>query len=184
MAELARQEHWLLSVSADNSLSAKPINAGSPVHTFTYGVDLVALAKVVSTPSESSPTVVGTGAATSQGSHAWSWLSKSRAVASSGAAPIINAGSIRDAELAASRLNHHQQRVESAANPVRLRTNAIHPVLPGDSFAISGTAEADGSYIAARVLLRFDREQGFITDIQGFSIAAAGGLLGALGGLF
>ncbi len=73
---LARSSGFLAFVDGEGGLHFGPPSAGAAVATFTYGVDLLALSVEDSAPGLLAATVVGEGAAGSEGGDAWAWLLK------------------------------------------------------------------------------------------------------------
>ena len=76
IAELAAKSGLLAGISGEGKLNFKAAPAAAAKKTFRYGVDIVQMSTTYSQPSLNKITLIGAGAAGSQGADAWSWLIK------------------------------------------------------------------------------------------------------------
>ena len=132
VATLARTSGFFATVDGQGSLVFGPSQT-TPAKKFGYGVDILALEVAESAPLAARLTVVGEGAAGSQGSDAWSWLIKDpAAVAASAGLPgrVLSPGparSKRREERGRRRLRRERSRSPSQAgcsSPARPRSFA------------------------------------------------------------
>ncbi|MBI3953338.1 MAG: hypothetical protein HY330_02380 [Chloroflexi bacterium] len=187
IAALARRSGFVAYVTPEDKLSFLPLAEGQPVQTFAYGTDVLSLQLSETTPAVGALTVVGEGAAGSQGQEAWSWLAKdpSAVRGSSGtAAPEL---SLADASLRsrdAAQGAAEGQLALSALTGVtgRLLVPGAPSVAVGATIAVEGAPQEalNGTCVARGVRHSFSKRRGFTTTIW-FSQGAGGGL--GLGGL-
>lgn len=186
--EICRQQNWLFYASGDGGLNAHALAAGDANKTFAYGVDIIELQHWQRLPSLTGSKVIGGGAATSQGKDAWSWLTKEpRVLTESGdGRPVFARQALRDVPGTQAYAGYLSAQDQANSHRVRLRTIAAPEVLTGSAFGISGAphSAANGTFVADRVVISFDRTDGYISLIEGFNRDAAGSsALGALGDL-
>ena len=166
VAELARASGCLAYVTPDGEVTMAPPPAGPPAATFTYGVDVLELAAGPRAPIVGAVTVIGEGAAGSQGADAWSWLVKDpAAVTGSG-------GSGSPERLRSEPGLRSTAAVQGAALGVPAGDVAGHvlvagaqAVAVGSAIAISG-AGVDGGLVVHGVRHRLSRRDGFTTRIR------------------
>lgn len=185
---LSEQQNWLCYVDADGLLNAHRAGSDDPARTFAYGVDLIELEHRTLTAPLAGIRVIGGGAATGNGADAWNWLSKTPGAGGEAGdgSRVVAQQALRDAPGAQGYADYLMARGTRAGNRVWLQTAAAPEVLPGRAFGISGApaANADGVYLAERVVIGFDRQRGFISTIEGCSRdAATGDGAGLPGGL-
>src|ERR1035438_9703563 len=105
IAALARKNDFVAWFTAEGKLSFGPADAGSPVATFTYGKDILALEVVSADPAYGTVSAVGEGAAGTQGNDAWAWILKDASAVTSQAGSgdpqrLLVDGSLRTADAA------------------------------------------------------------------------------------
>ena len=172
VAALARVCGFFATVDAQGGLVFGPAQT-TPVKTFTYGVDILALQAAESAPSFGKVTVVGEGAAGSQGSDAWSWLLKDpaaiTATAGSGTPErLVQDSSLRSKSAAQSAADAASARARSLAGAGRLVVPGTPEIVPGGSVEIKGAPDAalNGVRTAHVVRHRFAKSAGFVTTID------------------
>jgi phage protein D len=172
IARLAALAGFAAWSDADSGIHFGPLQAGSPVQTFTYGQDVLELEAFQSPPSPAAVTVVGDGAAGSKGADAWSWnlkdISPLRASAGSGdPAVLVERGAIRSAEAAGAA-------AEGIAANARLGTLTARLLVPGAPKAAVGTTVAvasapddtlNGSWLVRGVRHRLVKARGYTTQL-------------------
>lgn len=194
VAALARSHGFRAFFSPDGKLNFKPVEAGQPVQTFTYGEDVLALELTSAVPAAGGVTVIGEGAAGSNGADAWSWLLKdaspATAQAGDGAPPILRAdASLRSADAARSAAEAVVAAVRGATLSGWLLTAGAPAVAAGSTIEIAGAPQQalNGVCLVDRVVHRFAKSGGFTTRIffrqAGAGSGAGGGLLDLARGL-
>jgi hypothetical protein len=195
IAALARSNGFLAFFSPEGKLSFTSVEPGQPVQTFTYGQDILALQFTTSVASGGQATVIGEGAAGSNGSDTWSWLLKDISAVKSLSGQGDPGRFIVDGSLRSS--GGSQTAADSAAAAVAAGTVSgwlLSPGAPavtvGSTISITGAPQdaLNGDCIVQRVKHRFGKRSGFVTFTY-FAQAAAGGggaagsLLSAVKGL-
>jgi len=172
VAALARVCGFFATVDARGSLLFEPAQT-TPVKTFTYGVDVLALRAAESAPSFGKVTVVGEGAAGSQGSDAWSWLLKDAAAVTATAGSgqperLAQDSSLRSKSAAQTAADAASARAKSLAGTGRLVVPGTPEVVPGSSVEIKGAPDAklNGVRTVHVVRHRFAKSAGFVTTID------------------
>lgn len=193
IARFARVSGHQARITVDNELDFAPADDGEAVQTFTYGVDVLLLERREAAASFDNVTMVGEGAAGSDGKNAWNWLVKQSSAITGSAGDGAHAraftdGSLRSAEAARSAAQALAAAAVRAATVGTLIVPGAPRVVPASSIAIAGSNDGtfDGSYFVSRVRHVFSKRTGFRTHITfagGTGGSAAGGLLGAIGGL-
>lgn len=191
LAELARQNNFAAWFTTAGKLLFAPLTAGEPVATFTYGADLLAFQLNEALPV-AGVTVVGEGAAGSQGSKAWSWLVKDAAAVTSSAgdasaARLVSVPGLRTGNLVQSTATGLANFGSLGQVSGRLLVPGAPAVTVGSTIEVTAAPDpaANGRFLVQRVRHDFARYQGFTTLIH-FAKAGegGGGLAGVLGGLF
>jgi len=166
VAELARLSGCLAYVTPDGELVMAPPPAGPPASTFAYGVDVLALAAGPRAGAVGAVTVIGEGAAGSQGADAWNWLVKDPAAVTG------TGGSGAPERLRSEPALRGTAAVQAAALGVPAGDVAGHVlvvgapgVAVGAAIAITG-AGVDGALVVHGVRHRFARREGFTTRIR------------------
>lgn len=192
VAELARQNNFAAWFTPDGALLFAPFAEGEPVATFTYGDNLLALQMNEAPAGFDAATVIGEGAAGSQGAKAWSWLVKDPAAvtgtAGAGAVQrLINAPGLRTSDLAQTTATGVLNRVSMDKVSGRLLAVGAPAITIGSTIEITNApqAPANGRFLVQRLRHTFTRQQGFTTLIHFIKAGEGdgGGLLGALGSL-
>jgi len=183
---IARQQNWLCYDGPEGKLNAHKLTAGEVAKTFAYGSDVMELHHWKKNSGLEGAKVIGSGAATSNGSSAWSWLTKEpKVVSESGTGiPVVPSRALRDNPGAQGMLDRLLAEDQQKTNRVRIKTGAAPEVRVGSLFEITEAPnDANGRYFADQIILEFDRENGFVSIVEGFSESASSGGLGGLGGL-
>jgi hypothetical protein len=184
LAELARRSGLLCWVTPAGEVAFAAVTPGSPAQTFAYGTDLLALEACEAPPVLGAVTVVGEGAAGSNGQQAWGWLAKDPApvtgkVGSGASERGFRDGALRSSQAAAAAARS----LSDAAGRGAVKATALVPgaaaVGVGATVSLSGCpqAELDGEYLVVRVLHRYAKGEGFTTRLR---LAGLGGGSGGL----
>lgn len=179
---------WISTLAAYSACHAWVDNAGS-VHvkagggpataSFSYGNDILSLHHSQATPQAGKITVIGEGAAGSQGSQAWSWLSKktsgiSAQQGSSGgqhqqSQRQQSQPALRNVSAAQSSARFWQQQLSAQATRILLSVPGNAALAVGVTISVSGCPQGrgDGDYLVTRVRHVYEKKQGFISHIEG-----------------
>ncbi|MCP4765237.1 MAG: hypothetical protein GY875_03110 [Gammaproteobacteria bacterium] len=185
---LCAQQNWLCFCGPDGKLNAQSVAAADAAKSFAYGSDIIEMEHGTRLAALSGLKVIGGGAASSNGADAWNWLTKDPKALSETGEPgrVVAMRALRDAQAAQSFGESLVAQDAQQTSYLRLLTSAAPEVLPGNAFSVEGvpTGTTDGTYVAERVVISFDRSQGFQSRIEGFNRdAVSAGALGAPGGL-
>jgi phage protein D len=191
IASLARKCGFLAYVTPAGELSFAPPSAGGQaIQTFTYGVDILALEVTEGEPPLGAVTIVGEGAAGSQGQDAWSWLIKDPSAVkgtagSGGPARIVSDPSLRSAAAAQQAADGAAAAAAALATMGTLLAPGAPAVAVGLTIEIASAPEdsLNGTYMVRAVRHRYDKDAGFTTLIQFSATPSASGAAGLLGGL-
>lgn len=192
LADLARQNNFAAWFTTAGKLVFAPLTAGEPVATFTYGADLLAFQLNEAPSPVAGVTVVGEGAAGSQGAKAWSWLVKDPAAVTSSAgdasaARLVSAAGLRTGALVQSTATGLSNFGSLGQVSGRLLVPGAPAVTVGSTIEVVEAPDpaANGRFLVQRVRHDFARQQGFTTLIH-FAKAGEGGssLVGVVSGLF
>lgn len=172
MAELAADAGAWLWLDGDGKVNCQP--AGGPVvRSYGYGTDLLDLRFVERNTLPGTVTVVGEGAAGSQGSQAWSRLVKDsqavRAQAGQGDPRFMwQRGALRSLAAAQTAAGGWSDAARQQQITVEVRVPGSPELLPGQLFNLKACprGEGDGDYLLHRVRHRYDRH-GFLTELTG-----------------
>lgn len=174
IARLARDSGLQAWFDAEGKLNFKTVVAGAPAASFRYGESLLALEFGERRAPWEQVDVVGEGAAGSQGSQAWSWLSKQRSnVAATGGsgsvAAIRSEASLRSMADAQGSARALAERGSKRAQSVRVRVPGNAALGPGDVISLSDCpgGRGDGQYLLWRIQHRFDKRSGFTSWLEG-----------------
>lgn len=192
LAELAQQNDFAAWLTPHDQLTFAPLTEGDPVATFTYGDNLLALQMNEATPVFNGATVIGEGAAGSQGAQAWSWLVKepSSMTGEAGDDPaqrLVAAPGLRTRDLAKHTAAGLVNRGTQLKVTGRLLAVGAPMVTVGSTIDIANAPQslANGRFLVQRVRHDLTRQQGFMTFISFVKISDGDGdLASALGGLF
>jgi hypothetical protein len=193
IAVLARKCNFIAYFSPEGKLNFVPFSPGSPVQTFTYAVDILALEITESTPPVGEVTLVGEGAAGSQGSDAWSWLVKDPTTVTGTAGdgdpkrPGIDA-SLRSSDAAQSAALGEASAASLTQTVGRITVPGAPLVTLGSVIEIADAPQdsLNGQCFVRRVRHSYSKRSGFVTRIDFGKIGEGGGLgglLSAVGGL-
>jgi hypothetical protein len=179
ISELAQMSGAFAWVDGDGLVQLKP-GGGPAVATFTYGADLLALQHQASVPVAAQTSVLGEGAAGSQGSQAWSWLSKKRsAIAAqqgSGEARQQNQPALRNLAGVQGSAQRWLDQLTAQGERIRITVPGNTDVQLASTFSVASCPQGrgDGDYVATRIGHRYDKRAGFVTLLEGQR--AGGGL--------
>jgi phage protein D len=189
IAALARNNGFAAFFSPAGKLHFKPVAAGQPAVTFTYGADVLALELASGVPAAGQVTVVGEGAAGSNGSDAWSWLLKDASAVTSQSGQgdpqrLVTDASLRSSSAAQTAAGSIAAAAGAAAASGWILTPGAPAVFPGSTIEIAGAPQnaLNGTCLVVRVRHRFSKRGGF-TSLICFTQAGAGaggGLAGSL----
>lgn len=183
---LARKCNFVAYFTPEGKLDFVPYSPGSPVQTFTYAVDILALDISEAIPGTGLVTLIGDGAAGSGG--AWNWLVKDP-TSVTGTAGTGSPERLRsDASLRSS--DAARTAAEGEANAAGLMRVVGELTVPGAPAVTVGSVieiaaapqdTLNGQCFVRRVRHTYSKQRGFITRIAFSHIGAGGG--GLLGGL-
>ena len=167
LAELAGFEAWF---DADGSLHFGPFQAGSPAQTFTYGQDVLVLDAVEAPPAAGAVTVVGDGAAGSNGSDAWSWnlkdASQLKGAAGSGdPALLVQLGAVRSADAASAAAAGIAAKAKLGGLTARLVVPGAPKAAVGSTVAVANAPDStlNGSWLVRATRHRLVKSRGYTT---------------------
>ena len=197
IATLAEKSGLLACIDGEGKLQFREAPGSAPEQTFHYGVDILQLRLQRSEPPLQQLTLIGAGAAGSQGSDAWSWLVKDpqsiSATVGEGASVRLQADpSLRSSDAvqqaAAGKLFFARQR----ALKVRLLVLGAPNIRAGSKIEIADAPQPEwnGTAVVESVRHQYSKLKGFTSDITALLESAdnsmdslLAGALGALGGL-
>ena len=193
IALLAEKSGLIAFISAANKLNFATPESGQATRTFNYGADLIRINVINTTPTVDQLTVVGAGAAGSQGSDAWNWLVKDPQSITATAGEGKNSRIVTDAGLrsteavqqaAAGKLFYAHQRSSKAS----LTVVGAAEIIAGSKIEIAGVPQdtLNGSAIVESARHQYSKHKGFITELDVLMETGEGlgsSLSGALGGL-
>lgn len=170
-AALAAHADLLVWTDGEGALRAsKP--GGPPLRTYKHAQDLLAIEHRAGSAALGALTVVGEGAAGSQGADAWSWLAKDPqgvlAQAGSGdPARLVRDASLRSAQGVRSAAQAAARRAVAGARRVRLRVLGSPDLIPGAAVGVQGSpgGAGDGTWVIHSALHRYARG-GYVTQLE------------------
>ena len=188
IADLAAKSGFLARFAPDGSLDVGPASEGSPAQSFTFAQDVLALDAAEQPPAAGAITVVGEGAAGSQGDAAWSWLVKDPSgvtgTAGSGdPARLVRDHSLRTLDAASGAAEAASATAAAGAMTARLLVPGAPKATVGATVAVTGTPDGtlDGTYVVRGVRHRYAKREGFTSLLLlGRGGGAAGGGLASL----
>jgi hypothetical protein len=194
VAALARSSGFVASCTPTGKLAFGPAADGEPVQTFTYGGDVLSLESFEAPPSAGEVTVIGEGAAGSQGSDAWNWLIKdpSGVKGTSGSGDpkrLVSDGALRSQEAAQGAADAASAAATASTATARLLVAGAPKAVVGSAVAVSGAPDDsfNGTWVVRGVRHRYAKRAGFTTLLlvskAGGGAGGLGGLAGAIGGL-
>lgn len=177
---LARSSGCLVFFDGDGKLHfVTP--GGSPAATFTYGDNLLDLRTREGEALPGGFTVVGEGAAGSEGSEAWSWLLKDPAAvtAEAGGDPVrrLSEPALRSTDAATTAAEGRTAAAARLAVTGTLLAPGTPEAMPGVTVEVAGSPGAgqDGEYLVSSVRHTLSKARGFMSEIRIRREAAAGG---------
>lgn len=189
IGELARRCGFVASIGPDGKLGFAPAPAGSPVATFNYAVDVLALEVTDAAADLGAVTSLGEGAAGSEGRDAWAWLIKDVSAVTGSAGSglperVFSDGALRSRDAASAAATALAEAAAAGRKVGRLRVPGSPEVTVGSLIEIAGaTSPLNGQFVVRRVRHRFEKRAGFTTEMVAVGAEGGGGLLGELGGL-
>lgn len=177
MAALAAHSGCHAWIDSSGAVQVKA-GGGPAAATFCYGSDILGFQHSTVTPQAAKVTVIGEGAAGSQGSQAWSWLSKKTSGISAkqgvtGDARQQTSPLLRNASAAQSSARFWQQQLKAQATRIRLTVPGNATLAVGATIKVSDCPKGrgDGEYLLTRVRHVYEKKQGFVSLLD----AQAGG---------
>jgi hypothetical protein len=193
VADLAAKSGFLARFAADGSLDFGAASEGEPAQTFAFAQDVLALDAAERPPAAGAITVVGEGAAGTQGDAAWSWLVKDPSgvtgTAGSGdPARLLRVRSLRTSDAAGGAAEAAAATAASGATTARLLVPGAPKATVGATVAVQGTPDGglDGNYVVRGVRHRYAKREGFTSLLlltRSGDAAGGGGLASLVGGL-
>jgi hypothetical protein len=194
VAALARASGFVAACTPAGKLLFGPTADGEPVQTFSYGGDVLSLESFETPPSAGAVTVIGEGAAGSQGSDAWSWLVKdpSGVTGSSGSgdpARLVSDASLRSSDAAQGAAAGIVAAAGAGAATAHLLVAGAPKAVISGAVAVSGSPDdsLNGNWVVRGLRHRYTKRGGFTTLLlvskAGGGAGGLGGLVGAVGGL-
>jgi phage protein D len=172
VATLARLCGFLAYVATDGSLMFGAPVGGAPVQQFAYAVDVLSIEFTAASPLVGGVSVIGEGAAGSQGTDAWAWFIKDPAAVTgtAGSGPperLVERAAARSSDAASMAASSASQAFARADTTGRLLVPGAPAVAVGSSIAIvdAPQAELNGSGLVLGVRHRYSRDSGFTSHI-------------------
>lgn len=172
VAALARACGFVANVDTAGGLVFGPPQT-TPAQKFTYGADVLALQAARSTPSLGAVTVVGEGAAGSEGSDAWNWLlhdsaGVTRTAGSGEPKRLVQDPSLRSADAVQTAADGAAAAAQSVVVTGRVVVPGAPDVTAGSTIEITGApdAELNGVCGVRSLRHRFAKRGGFVTTID------------------
>lgn len=191
IALLARESGFIAHITAEGKLRYAPFNAGQPVQSFAYGVDILAIAVTESARPPGEVHMIGEGAAGNGGQAAWSHLLKDAAAVTerfgSGApARVLARPALRSTAAVRAAATAEDTARDAATRTGWLLAPGAPAVTPGSAFEVTGApaAATNGMWLAQKIRHRYSKSEGFTTLIEIRKVGESGsGVLDLLGGL-
>jgi hypothetical protein len=191
--ELATRDGLDVYVDPDNKLNLKKFNKSSADHTFYYGIDILDLCLANWEPAIDHVRVYGESPASNQGSDTWHWLVKDgtpfQSDVGDGARLLaLQDRAVRTKDAADQFATAKYGAITDQATWGRLKLLGNPTVQVADAIEIVGAPppQLNGLFKVTSVRHVLSKQRGYLTYV-GFTgqggAQAAGGLLGALGGL-
>ena len=172
IALLAEKSGLIAFITADNKLNFAESESGEATKTFTYGADLIHIKVINTLPKIDKLTVVGAGAAGSQGSDAWSWLVKDpqSVTASAGDGDnsrLISDGGLRSADAVQQAAEGKLLSANRQSSKAMLTVVGAAEVNAGSKIEITAVPESsiNGTAIVESVVHRYNKRKGFVSEL-------------------
>jgi phage protein D len=186
IARLAQDSGYGAYITTDNRLYFGPLATGQAVQTFTYGHDILAFQSTQIGSLPTVYTVVGEGAAGSEGDDAWCWIVKDPAsvTAETGDGPgtrIVARPSMRSAAAVQAGADGLAAAGQRRLNTGRVLTAGAPVVTVGSTIELSDlpVAALNGACLVMRVIHEYSKRHGFVSRID-FCQTGANGIGGLL----
>jgi hypothetical protein len=167
LASLARLSGLWVWVNADGQLEAAQPEAATSV-VFQYARDVLSHELAEHEDFLGAFRLVGEGAASSQGSDAWSWLTKTSSGDAEASARLLAEGALRSVDAADRASASVTARAEGARRRVQLCVLGHPGVAMSSRFALAGSPDgSDGEYLVCSCRHRFDKQRGYRTELCG-----------------
>jgi hypothetical protein len=188
VATLAKLSGLLAYVTPEGELNFTAPNQGLAVQEFTFGVDVLSLYVTNTSPLVGAVSMVGEGAAGSQGTDAWAWLVKDPAsvTGQSGSGSgerLFSGAALRSSDAAGNAAQGALDAFARSEKVGRLLVPGAAAVVVGSPIGVADVPQSDlnGSGLVLSVQHRLGKDYGFLTQIT-FSTSGGGGVA-ALGRL-
>jgi hypothetical protein len=171
-ATLARLCGFIANVAADGTLNFGAPMPGPAVQQFSFGVDVLAVRVTGTSPLVGSVSVVGEGAAGSQGTDAWAWLlnDPSSVTGTGGSGPperLVVSSALRSNAAASGAATGAMAAFGRSQNIGRLLVAGASAVVVGSTIDLADMPQAslNGSGLVLSVQHRYGKQAGFLTQV-------------------
>ncbi len=188
VATLAQWEGMIAMIDADNTLQWKRVENATPVHSFTYGEDLISIEKTEGQMPGVSLRWQGEGAAGGSGREAWCWLSKKADTLGAGGEPkasLVNyCGAFRSSEAVRSAGAGSKSIHIGCTESFFVLAAGVAEAAVGSTVSVTGTpgGELDCTGVVIHVRHLLTKSQGFRTYLEAVvpGGSSGGGVSGGL----
>ena len=191
--ELARREAMDVYVDIDNKVQVKKFEQSGADHTLYFGIDVLDVRMDYNAAAAERVRVYGESPSSKQGADTWPWLAKDLSsfqseVGEGGRLLAVQDGSLRTKDAADLRAAAIYGTIQDQAASGQLKLLGRPEIQLGDAIEVKEAPypSLNGLFKVVSIHHQFSKSTGFITWI-GFTgqggADAAGGLLGAIGGL-
>ncbi|MCP4341037.1 MAG: hypothetical protein GY799_19655 [Desulfobulbaceae bacterium] len=183
---LAIKSKYIAHFTIEGKLYFGPEQTGQAVQTFSYANDILEVQVQQNNTSATAATVIGEGAAGTEGQEAWSWLIKDpgavTAEAGNGKVRLIQDATLRSSDACQAAADGVAGRTASQTLTGQILTPGAPAVVVGSTIEITDTPteEMNGNFFVSRVSHCYSKQHGFTSLIH---FKQAGGSGRALGGL-
>lgn len=185
---LARKSGYVAYFTTEGKLYFGPAQTGQPIQTFNYADDILELKVQKNSTSDVSVSVIGEGAAGSEGQEAWNWLIKDpgavTAQAGDGKTRLVQDSALRNNDACKTAAQGFADRTASLTLTGEVLVPGAPAVTVGSIIEISAAPNDDGNgqFFVTGVSHRYSKRRGFtsLIRVKQTSSANAGGLLGGL----
>jgi hypothetical protein len=183
---LARKSGYIAYFTTEGKLYFGPEQAGQAVQTFSYASDILELRIQQNNTSATAVTVMGEGAAGTEGQEAWSWLIKDpgsvTAEAGEGKRRLYSDASLRSSDACQATAGSIAGRTGAQALTGHILTAGAPAVVVGSSIAITDapSESMNGQFFVSRISHRYSKQSGFTSRIHFRQAGDSGGLPGGM----
>jgi len=189
IAALAKTSGFAAFFTPEDKLYFGPLLEGEPVQTFSYAIDIMTIQMNEVSPLVDNVTIIGAGAAGSQGQEAWSWLVKDPSSVTGQAGDgeherLLSNASLRSGEASQAAVDAIINAAAQTLHTGRITVPGAPAVVIGSSIEISDAPQEmlNGTCVVRGIQHCYSKHDGFISIID-FTRAGEGGLSGGLGAL-